>query len=340
MHQSIDGFGAFYENCLYIGGVIIKKYILKRFIQMLPILLGVSIIIFFLFALLPGDYIDSNPKITPQRAQELRALYGLDKSIPERYVMWVKDLFHGNLGYSLQYQEPVLTLINRFIWNSFIISITTLLFTWSIALIIGVFSALKHHSLFDKITTVLVFGSMSFPSFFIGLLMIKFFAVDLRLLPVGGMIDTGSNAVGFEYALQVMRHMVLPVAILTFLSIGSLTRYFRSGMLDVIKADYVRTARAKGLPEKMVIFKHALKNAMLPAITLLGFQLPNLFSGAMITETIFNWPGIGRVQYESLAARDYPVLMTFTMLLAFLTILGNFFADIAYVAADPRIRIK
>jgi peptide/nickel transport system permease protein len=316
-----------------------KKYILRRFLQMIPTLVGVSIIIFFLFAMLPGDYIDSNPKLTPERAHELKIMYGLDKPIPVRYVNWIKDVASGNLGYSMKYQEPVTTLLNKFIWNSFIVALVSLILTWSIALIIGVFSAIRQHSWFDRFITLAVFAAMSFPSFFIGLLLIKIFGVDLKLLPIGGMIDTGSNTTGIAYLLEVGRHMILPVAILTLLSIGSLTRYFRSSMLEVIRLDFIRTARAKGLKEKTVIFKHALRNAILPAITLLGFELPGLFSGAIITEQIFNWPGIGRVQLEALAFRDYPVLMTFTMFLAFLTIIGNFLADILYASADPRIRI-
>lgn len=317
-----------------------KKYILRRFLQMIPTLIGVSFIVFFLFALLPGDYIDSNLKLTPERAQELKIIYGLDKPIPVRYVNWVKDAITGDFGFSLKYQEPVTTLLNKFIWNSFIVAIVTLVLSWTIALVIGVFSAIRQNTWFDGIVTIGVFAAMSFPSFFIGLLMIKVFGVDLGILPIGGMIDTGSNAAGFAYVMEVIRHMILPVGILTLLSVGSLTRYFRSSMIDVIRLDFIRTARAKGLKEKTVIFKHALRNAILPAITLLAFELPGLFSGAIITEQIFNWPGVGRVQLEALAFRDYPVLMAFTMFLSFLTIIGNFLADILYAAADPRIRLK
>ncbi|MDT8716930.1 ABC transporter permease [Clostridium sp. 19966] len=317
-----------------------RKYVLRRFLQMIPMLLAISIIIFYLFALMPGDYISSNRKLTPQRAQELRNLYGLNKPIIIRYFIWLKNVFHGNFGFSLKYLQSVTSLINQYIWNSFIIAIVTLFFTWTIALVIGIFSATKQYSFFDKIVTFGVFASLSIPSFFIGLLLIKIFGVDLRILPIGGMIDTGSNATGLAYVLEVVRHMILPVFILTFLSVGSLTRYFRTGMLDVLKMDFVRTARAKGLKERTVIFKHALRNAIIPAITLLAFELPGLFSGAIITEQIFNWPGIGRIQLEALNFRDYPVLMTLTMLLSFLTILGNFIADILYAVADPRIRLR
>ncbi|WP_243525480.1 ABC transporter permease [Bacillus pseudomycoides] len=317
-----------------------KTYIIRRFLQMIPTLLGTSIIIFFLFALLPGDYVDSNPKLTPERAQELRELYGLNKPIIERYFHWLGNALHGDFGFSLQYQEPVTSLLNKFIWNTFIVAVAALFFTWIIALIVGVVSATKQHSWFDGLVTIGVFAAMSFPSFFIGLFLIKVFAVDLNILPIGGMIDIGSNSTGFAYILEVLRHMVLPVFILTFLGVGSLTRYFRTGMLEVVRQDYIRTARAKGLKERVVIYKHALKNAILPAITLLAFELPGLFSGAIIIEQIFNWPGIGSIQLEALSFRDYTVLMAFTMFLSCLTIIANFLADIVYAIVDPRIRLK
>lgn len=316
-----------------------RKYILRRFLQMIPILLGISLLIFVLFALMPGDYFSSNRRLTPQRLEELRTLYGLNKPILERYFIWLKNVFHGDFGFSLQHMLPVTTLINQYIWNSFIVSLASLICTWTLALVIGVYSATKQYSVFDRLVTLGVFASLSVPSFFIGLLLIKIFGVDLQILPIGGMIDTGSTTAGVAYVLEVLRHMILPVAVLTFLSVGSLTRYFRTGMLDVLHMDYIRTARAKGLKERTVIFKHALRNAILPAITLLAFELPGLFSGAIITEQIFGWPGIGRIQLDALSARDYPVLMTLTMFLSFLTIFGNFLADILYAAADPRIRL-
>ncbi|MEY8350441.1 ABC transporter permease [Bacillus cereus] len=317
-----------------------KTYIIRRFLQMIPTLFGTSIIIFFLFALLPGDYVDSNPKLTPERAQELRELYGLNKPIVERYFHWLGNALHGDFGFSLQYQEPVTALLNKFIWNTFIVAVAALFFTWIIALIVGVISATKQHSWFDALVTIGVFAAMSFPSFFIGLFFIKVFAVDLNILPIGGMIDIGSNSTGFAYILEVLRHMILPVCILTLLGVGSLTRYFRTGMLEVIRQDYIRTARAKGLKERVVIYKHALKNAILPAITLLAFELPGLFSGAIIIEQIFNWPGIGSIQLEALSFRDYTVLMAFTMFLSCLTVIANFLADIVYAMVDPRIRLK
>lgn len=317
-----------------------KKYILRRILIMIPTLIGVSILIFFLFAAMPGDYFDSFVRLNPSRLAELKALYGLDQPIIKRYFIWISGVFSGNLGFSLKYQESVTSLLNKYIWNSFIVAIVSVIISWTAALIIGVASAVKQNSWFDRITTVGVFVFMSFPSFFLGLLMIKFISVDLNILPIGGMINTGSTTTGFTYILEVGKHMILPVTLLTLLNLGSLTRYFRSGMIDVIKMDFIRTARAKGLKEKTVIFRHALRNAILPAITLLAFELPGLFSGAIITEQIFNWPGVGHIQLEAVSTRDYPVLMSFTLLLATLTILGNLLADVLYAYADPRIRLK
>lgn len=317
-----------------------KRYILRRLFQLIPTLFGASILIFFLFALTPGDFVDSNPRLTPERAIELKALYGLDKPALGRYFVWLGNIFKGNLGFSLQHQEPVTTLLNQYMWNSFLIALVSLILTWLIAIMIGVLSAAKQYSWFDSLVTLGVFAAMSFPSFFIGLLLIKFFAVDLPIFPVGGMFNTGSESVGLARVWEVARHMVLPVIVLTMLSVGSLTRYFRTSMLDVIRQDFIRTARAKGLKERVVVFKHALRNASLPAITLLGFELPGLFAGAIITEKIFNWPGIGNIHLEALAIRDYPVLMGFTMFLAILTVLGNLIADILYAVADPRVRLK
>ncbi len=317
-----------------------RNFIIRRLLQTFPMLLLASLLIFFIFALTPGDFIDGNITLTVQRAAELKALYGLDQPMPLRYLRWLAQLLQGNLGYSLQYQIPVSALLNQYIWNSFLLATVAMVLYWGIALAIGVASAVRPYSLFDHLVTVVVFAAMSFPTFFLCLLLIKWFAVDLHWFPVGGMLRTGSEANGVQWVLEVAAHLALPVVALVMLQAGSLTRYFRASMLDVIRMDYIRTARAKGLREHTVIMKHALRNALLPIITLLGFELPGLFSGALITEKIFNWPGAGHIQLDSLAARDYPVLMGFTMFLAVLTILGNLLADVLYAWVDPRIRLR
>lgn len=316
-----------------------RTYLLRRCLYMLLILIGASLLIFFLYSLTPGDYVDNNLSLSEERKAELREIHGLNKPILERYVNWMANMFKGDFGYSLAQQRPVLDLFQDYIWNSFLLAVVSTFLTWFFAVVVGVLTAYKQYSLLDTLVMVGIFAAMSIPSFFIGLFLIKVFAVDLKILPPGGMITTGSRAVGWEYVAQVLHHMLLPVAVMVLLGVGSLTRYFRSNMLEVIKQDYVRTARAKGLKERTVLYRHALKNAMLPAITLIGFELPGLFGGSIIIEKIFNWPGIGQLYMQSFTVRDYPLLMGFTMFLAILTVVGTFISDILYHTSDPRVRL-
>lgn len=317
-----------------------NNYFVKRLLYLIPTLIGASILIFFLYSLIPGNFIDTDPNLTAERKAELYALYGFDQPTIIRYFIWLGNLFQGDLGYSLQFQRPVTEVLNNYIWSSFIVAFASLFLTWGIALVIGVISATKQYSFFDSFITVLVFGAMAIPSFFLGLIAIKFFAVDLGWFPAGGMTTSGSDYTGSARIKDIAEHMVLPVIVLTMLGIGGLTRYFRTNMLEVVKQDFVRTARAKGLKEKVVIYKHALRNALLPAITLFAFELPALFSGAIITEQIFNWPGIGAIYMQAFSVRDYPLLMGFTMFIAVLTVISNLIADILYGIADPRVRVK
>lgn len=319
-----------------------KQYIIRRLLQMIPTMIGISIIVFAISAMVPGDYITArqNPNMTQEKADELRKIYGLDKPDYQRYFIWAGNMAQGNMGDSLQHKKPVTSVINDYVWNSFIIAFASLVLSWVIAMFTGVLSAKFQYSLFDKIITLLVFICMSLPSFFIGLVLIKVFALTFNIFPVGGMTTAGLNATGWDYVIDVAKHSVLPITVLTMLSTGSLTRYFRTSMLEVIRQDYIRTARAKGLKERTVIFKHALRNAMIPAITLLGFELPSLFGGAMIMEQIFVWPGVGHVYLNSINMRDYPFMLGFTIFLAVLTLLGNLLSDVLYGLADPRIRLK
>lgn len=295
--------------------------------------------IFCLYAMTPGDFISSNIKLSAERKAELREIYGLNKPVLERYWTWLTHALQGDLGYSLAQQKPVLSLFNDYIWNSFLLAAVSTFFTWLIAVIVGVIAAYRQYSWFDTVVMIVIFAAMSIPSFFIGLFLIKVFAVDLHWLPPGGIITTGSNATGWAHIKEVIAHMALPVTVMTLLGTGSLTRYFRSNMIDVIQQDYIRTARAKGAKEGRVLFGHALRNAMLPAITLVGFELPALFGGSLIIEKIFNWPGIGQLYIQSFGQRDYPLLMGFTMLIAILTVLGTLLSDVLYRIADPRVKL-
>ncbi|MEC1180232.1 ABC transporter permease [Metasolibacillus meyeri] len=317
-----------------------KGYVVKRLFYMIPTLFGASILIFFLYSLVPGNFIDADQNLTAERKAELYELHGYNEPVVIRYFIWLKNLLKGDLGYSLQFQLPVGEVIGNYIWSSFIVALASLILTWFIAILVGIVSAIRQYSIWDTFITIIVFAAMATPSFFLGLVIIKIFAVDLGWLPAGGMISTGSNFTGWDYVKDVAEHMILPVLVLTMLGIGGLTRYFRTNMLEVIKQDFMRTARAKGLKERVVIFKHGLRNALLPAITLFSFELPALFGGAIITEQIFNWPGIGAIYMQAFSVRDYPLLMGFTMFIAVLTVASNLLADILYGIADPRVRVK
>lgn len=224
-----------------------SAYLSKRLLYMVIILFAASLLIFCLYASTPGDFITGNIKLTAERKAELREIYGLNKPMLERYGIWMKNALHGDFGYSLAQQKPVLQLFNDYIWNSFLLAAVSTFLTWVIAVIIGVISAYKQYSWFDTLVMIAIFAAMSLPSFFIGLFLIKILAVDLKWLPPGGIITTGSNATGLAYFKEIVTHMTLPVVVMTLLGLGSLTRYFRSNMIDVLKQDYIRTARAKGL---------------------------------------------------------------------------------------------
>lgn len=326
------------------GGIKMKQFTIRRLLQMIPILIGVSILIFIIFSMTPGDRVTDmvmrNPKMSVEKQAQLRHMYHLDKPKIVQYFYWAKDAVRLNFGDSTKYQQPVGTVINTYIWNSFILSLASFIVAAILAIPIGVLSATKQYSAFDSIFTVVALIGISIPSFFFAMLLIKWFALDIPLFPVGGMYSTGSTATGFAKFGDMMYHMFLPFVVLTFGSIAGLMRYTRTSMLEVIRQDYVRTARAKGLKEKVVIYKHALRNGLIPVITLLGMMLPALFSGAMITETVFSWPGIGYVTLYAVNNRDYPLLMGINVLLALLTLVGNLLADIMYALVDPRIRLK
>ncbi|WP_115641809.1 ABC transporter permease [Clostridium putrefaciens] len=319
-----------------------RQYILRRLLQMIPVIIGVSIILFTVFALAPGDAVDNiqNPKMTEEKKQELRVQYGLEGSILKRYINWASKAIRFDFGMSVKHKMPVKTVINTYVWNSFYLSMSSFIVSVIIAVPLGIISATKQYSGFDMFFTVFALIGISIPSFFFGMLLIKWFAVDLRLFPVSGMTALGVSKTPVGHILDVMHHMFLPFIVLSLGNVASLMRYTRTSMLEVIRQDYVRTARSKGLTEKVVVYKHALRNGLIPVITILGFYLPSLFGGAIITEQIFVWPGIGKVAIEAINGRDYQLLMGFEMLLAILTLVGNLIADITYAIVDPRIRLK
>lgn len=320
-----------------------RQYIIRRVLQMIPVLFGISVVVFLIFAMAPGDALSGtvDPHMTAERKAELRHQLHLDQPKIVQYAYWAKNVFlHGNFGESFYFKQPVSTVMNTYIWNSFILAIGSFLISILLAVPIGVISATKQYSGFDSFFTVFALIGISMPSFFFGLLLIKWFAVDFQIFPVSGMHTPGEVLSGFANFKDLLYHMILPLLVLGLGGLAGLMRYTRSSMLEVIRQDYIRTARAKGLKEKVVIYKHALRNGLIPVITILGFMLPGLFSGAIMTETIFNWPGIGPIELLAVNNRDYYLLMGVTMLLALLTLIGNLLADIIYAVVDPRIRLK
>lgn len=318
------------------------KYILRRLLHMVPVILLISVLIFGIIKLTPGNPVGANlnPKSTPAQKEMERERLGLNKPIYVQYFMWLQRTAVGDFGESYTYKKPVSDVIGKFIWNTVILNVFTFSIAFLISIPLGILSAVKQYTKFDNFITVFSLIGISLPSFFFGLVLIYIFAVKLKVVPVSGMVEAGSKTVDMARFLEIMRHMILPGVVLIIMDLASTVRYTRNGMLDVISQDYIRTARSKGLSEKVVIYKHAFRNALIPIVTILGFSIPALFSGAVIIETIFNWPGIGRILLESVNGRDYNLMMALMMFFAILTLLGNLLADIGYALVDPRVKVE
>jgi peptide/nickel transport system permease protein len=254
--------------------------------------------------------------------------------------MWFSRTVRFDFGESYLYKKPVGDVVGTFIWNTFLLNVVVFIFAFLISIPIGIICAVKKYSRFDNFWTVFSLVGISMPSFFFGLLLIYIFSVKLQWTPINGMIEAGSKTTGLARFLEVGHHMILPAVVLTIGELASLVRYTRNGMLEVLNQDYIRTARSKGLNEKVVVYKHAFRNALIPIVTLIGFQIPALFSGAVILETVFRWPGIGSVMIDSINARDYNLMMALLVFFAMLTLLGNLLQDIGYALVDPRVKVE
>ncbi len=327
------------------------KYILKRLLLSLLILFCVSFIIYLLVRCIPNDYVDK--KFASQLAQgtitradidNMKALYGLaDNSfggIVKGYFGWLGNALRGDLGLSFKYGAPVTEVIGQYMGISFMIALLSLILEYLIAIPLGITAAVNQYGKVDYTVTVFSMIGISLPTFFLAAVLIKFFAVDLRLFPVGGLVSAlPADATSWTVFTDKLWHLFLPILTLTILSIGGLMRHTRTNMLEVLNADYIRTARAKGLSEKSVVYKHAFKNSMIPLVTMLAGVLPGLFGGAMITETVFSIPGIGSMAYAALKEGDIPFVMGYNVFVAGLAIIGTLLADLAYALVDPRVKI-
>jgi len=323
----------------------VLRYVLKRLLLMVPLLVGITIVCFVVIHLAPGSptdlQTDLNPRVSAEAKARLQSMYDLDKPIYTQYLLWVGRLATLDLGQSFSTDHrPVMDKIAERIPITIIINVLSMILIILIDIPIGVLSAVRQNSLFDKVTAVIVFIGFAVPTFWLALLLMILFGVDLGWLPISGI-----RSLNYEYlsplaaAVDLLKHLILPVLLSAFGGLAGLSRYMRSNMLEVIRQDYITTARAKGLSERVVIYKHALRNALLPVITILGLSIPGLIGGSVIFETIFAIPGMGQLFYMSVMSRDYPVVMGILFIGAVLTLIGNLVADISYAVADPRIRV-
>ncbi|MBF8438048.1 ABC transporter permease [Halanaerobiaceae bacterium Z-7014] len=314
------------------------QYLFRRLLQGVPVILIVSLVVFIIINMAPGDPIArlEDPSISREDLEQRYAAMGLDDPLMVRYASWLGDFVRGDFGYSMDSsRQPVANLIRVRIMPTIYLTLGAMILSFIISIPIGILSATKQYSVFDYAATLFAFFGVSIPSFFFGLILLYVFALQLDLMPTGGFQDpTAATTTVWTH----LHHAILPVIALGYARAASLTRYMRSSMLEVIKEDYVRTARAKGVKERVVVYKHALRNALIPVITILGLQVPLLFSGAVIIEEVFSWPGIGRLSIRAVWQRNYTVMMATTVIFAILVFFGNLIADMFYVIVDPRIK--
>lgn len=319
-----------------------KQYIIRRILISLLVLLGVSFILYGLLRSMPGDFVglitSGNPKITEEMKDRLRELYGLDKGVLEGYVNWVKDALRGDLGTSFVYSKPVTEVIASKMGVSFSLAFTAFIIQLIVAIPLGILAATKQYSKIDYGIVAFALTGISLPSFFFAAILQRVFAIGLGVLPLQGMVTARANFEGFELFKDMAVHFILPITVLVIVNLGSWLRYTRTNMLEVLSADYVRTARAKGVSETAVVGKHAFRNTLIPIITLIGGYIPSLFSGAIITEGLFAIDGLGYIALQAVRQNDMPFLMGYNMFMAVLTLLGTLLADILYAVVDPRVR--
>jgi peptide/nickel transport system permease protein len=318
------------------------RYILRRLLISLPVLFGITLVTYLIVSLAPGDPVSAlvNPEqiseLGPGWLEQQRAELGLDKPIPVRYGLWMKEVAQGNLGYSYTDRQPVSDKIAERIWPTVKLMLTVQIMALVVAVPIGIISAIRQYSLIDYLVTIFGFATISIPAFFLALAAIYVFAIKLQWLPAAGMSTLGEP----PSVIDSIKHLILPATVLGLGQAAPLIRYTRSSMLETIRQDYVRVARAKGLSETSVITRHALRNALIPLVTVVALTLPQLLGGTVIIEEIFSWPGMGTLAIKSVRGRDYPTIMAINMIGAVAILVSSLIADIIYAWIDPRISYK
>jgi len=319
-------------------------YVIRRLLQTVPLLLFISALIFLLLYLMPGDPIyrmlEGIPNLRPADYERLRRLYGFDDPVYVQYGKWLWQLIQLNPGYSREYGQPVIDLILPALKNTLVLTVTAVVIGKSVAIVLGIFSAVRQYSIGDYFLTGLTFVAYSVPGFWLGLMMIIAFSVKLGWLPTSGIANPDLTPGSWEATLDWIRHLILPVAVLAISEIIQVQRFMRSSLLEVLRQDYLITARAKGLSEKAVIGRHALKNALIPVVTIIAVTMPRVIGGSTVVETVFAYPGMGRLLYTSIMGNDYVVAMTVVMIIAVTVVAFNLLADVLYGWLDPRIRYQ
>jgi len=319
------------------------KYIVRRLVLSIPVLLGVSILAFMIIAAAPGDFLDVyriNPSVSREQVTNLEKQFGLDKDPFTQYFIWLGNIVKGDWGYSFTYKVPVWNILLRRLEATLLLSVTTFIFTWGIGIPLGIYTALHQYTVADQALSVFGFIGISIPSFFFALLWL-FMSANTGWFPVGG-INANDFATfpWYKQLLDYFWHVVGPVVTLGLSSLAGTMRIMRGQLLDELNKEYVEFARAKGMPKSVVIYKHAMRNAINPIVTSLGFSISSLLGGAVLTETVFAWPGMGRLIIEALQQQDQFLVMANLMLSALLLVVGNLFADVLLAAVDPRVRLR
>jgi peptide/nickel transport system permease protein len=320
------------------------RFFLRRSGQLLVTLLGITVLTFGIMHLAPGEptvvQSEMNPKVSAQAREQLRKLYGLDQPLWKQYTDWMGRFVTLDFGTSFTDGQSVTKIISEKIPITLTINLLSLLLIVAIAVPIGIYAAVRHHSWFDKATTVFVFLGFAMPTFWLALLLMLLFGVMLGWLPISGYQTLGVPMSFGERLIDWGRHLLLPVFVSAFGGLAGFSRYVRSSMLEITLQDYIRTAKAKGLDERTIVYKHAFRNALIPIVTLLGLSVPGLIGGSVIFETIYAIPGMGQLFYQAVTARDYPVVMGITVIGAILTLLGNFAADLSYALVNPKVKVE
>ena len=325
------------------------RYLLKRFVYIVFVFFIISILMFAIYKAMPGDPVeimlgDSKTTMKPDAYQ---ALYdktvislGLDKPLPVQYVAWMGNMLTGNFGYSTQYKQEVINIIGAPMANTVLLNVLTMIVVFLIAVPLGIVTAVRKNGVFDKTVQVLTIVGYSLPQFIVALLAIFLLAVKFPIFPISGVKTAGLDATGLSAFLDMAWHMVLPVLVMAVSGIGGITRYVRAAMIDVLRMDYIKTARAKGLREKVVVYVHAFRNALIPIVTITTSWIISLFGGSIVIESVFLWPGLGKMLIDGLLQRDFSVVLTMQMFYVVLSLAGNVLMDIAYTIVDPRVRLE